>query len=218
MLRAPDWARSGFPVGEWRRDGEGSEVHKTVLAVTRLMAILGGIVLSILILVVCVSVAGRALNGMLHGSIGAVAPDLARSLLDMGVGPINGDFELVESGIAFAIFSFLPLAQVTSSHASVDIFTSFFPNRLNMFLRMIIEIVFAAVLLLIAVQLYNGMLSKMRYGETTFLLQFPIWWAYAASLIGAALAGVVGIYMAAVRVAEFFSNRIIVADGPEVDH
>jgi hypothetical protein len=37
------------------------------------------------------------------------------------------------------------------------------------------------VLILISWRLYEGLLSKMSNGETTFLLQFPIWWAYAAS-------------------------------------
>lgn len=192
-------------------------MHQIIEKLARFMAVLGGIVLSLLILLVCVSVIGRSLNGMLHSGFGEFAPVFSKWLLDLGIGPINGDFELVESGIAFSIFAFLPLCQITSGHASVDIFTSKLPSRVNQFLRAVIEIVFALVLILIAWRLFEGMMSKKGYGETTFLLQFPIWWAYAASFAGAVVAAIVGTYMAGVRVLEFATNSIIVADASEAD-
>ena len=127
----------------------------------RLFALLGGIALTFLILLTCLSVGGRALNSFLHGEwIQSIAPDIATALLATGVGPINGDFELVEAGMAFAIFAFLPLCQLNGAHASVDIFTSALPLRANRFLRMVIEIVFAATLVLIAWELFQGMESK----------------------------------------------------------
>jgi TRAP-type C4-dicarboxylate transport system permease small subunit len=187
-----------------------------MMALSRFMAILGGIVLTLLIILTCLSILGRSLNGFFHGDfMERVAPGFAKWMLDMGVGPINGDFELVEAGVAFAIFAFLPLCQITSGHASVDILTNLMPRGVNRFLRMVIEVAFAAVLVLIAQRLYVGMMSKWGYGETSFLLQFPIWWAYAASLFGAIMAAVVGIYMGAVRTIEFFTGRIIILDGME---
>lgn len=193
-------------------------MHMAMAFLARKMAILGGIVLGLLILLVCISVAGRTLNGFLHTVLSPLAPDLAQALLDTGVGPINGDFELVEAGIAFAIFAFLPLCQITGGHATVDIFTNLLPLRANRGLRMVTEIVFAAVLVLIAWRLFEGMLSKMSYGETTFLLQFPIWWAYAASFAGAVVAALVGVYTASVRSYEVFSGQTVLTDGPETDH
>ena len=77
---------------------------------------------------------------------------------------------------------------------------------------------FAAVLILIAVQLYDGMLSKRQYGETTFLIQFPIWWAYAASLVGAVVSSIVAVYMAYIRVMEMITGRTLVADGAGAEH
>lgn len=169
----------------------------------RIFALLGGLILSALILMTCLSIAGRSLNGVLHGDLlQAAVPGLANGLIGLGIGPINGDFELVEAGMAFAIFAFLPLCQISAAHASVDIFTSRFPPRLNSFLRMVIELVFAAVLVLIAVQLSQGMLSKKNSGQTTLLLEFPVWWGYALSLTGASAAAVVGVYVASRRVLE----------------
>ena len=44
------------------------------------------------------------------------------------------------------------------------------------------------------------MQDKVRYGETTYLIQFPIWWAYAASFVAAITASIVSIYCAAMRI------------------
>ncbi len=191
---------------------------KLVKSLSRFMAILGGAVLTLLMLLTCVSILGRMLNGLFHTEfMTGMAPGFSNWMIEIGVGPINGDFELVEAGVAFAIFAFLPLCQVSSSHAVVDIFTNMMPKGALRFLRMITEIVFAAVLILIAWKLYDGLISKHRYGETTFLLQFPIWWAYAASLFGAVAAAFVGCYMAIIRIAEFIFRRILISDGAEAE-
>ena len=169
---------------------------------TRYMAVLGGAVLVFLITLTCVSIIGRGLNGVLHGWVGSAFPTMSNWLLSAGVGPINGDFELVEAGVAFSIFAFLPLCQITAGHASVDIFTAKLPASINRVLQFIIDIVFSILLIVIAYQLYNVMLSKQRYGDTTFLLQFPIWWAYAASVTGATLAALIAVYVACIRLTE----------------
>lgn len=169
--------------------------------------------LTALVLMTCLSVVGRKLNDMLHGMVAnEMMPGLANWFLDAGVGVIKGDFELIEAGIAFSIFAFMPLCQITSGHAAVDIFTEKLPKRTNRVLRAVTEVVFAAVLVLIAVQLSSGMFSKLRSGQTTFLLQFPLWWAYALSLTGAVAAALVGIYMALVRIGEALTGRTIIAE------
>jgi TRAP-type C4-dicarboxylate transport system permease small subunit len=183
----------------------------------RLMAICGGLVLTVLIVLICISVIGRSLNGLLHGWIGAVMPGISAWALDLGVGPINGDFELVEAGVAFAIFAFLPLCQISAGHASVDIFTAKLPTRINRLLQLAIDVIFAVVLIAIAYQLYNGMLSKQRYGDTTFLLQFPIWWAYAASLSGSILTAVISLYVAGIRALELMRGEDILSQEAGLD-
>jgi TRAP-type C4-dicarboxylate transport system permease small subunit len=183
----------------------------------RLMAICGGLVLTLLIVLICISVIGRSLNGLLHGWIGSVMPGLSAWALGLGVGPINGDFELVEAGVAFAIFAFLPLCQISAGHASVDIFTAKLPMRINRVLQLGIDVIFAIVLISIAYQLYNGMLSKQSYGDTTFLLQFPIWWAYAASLSGAVLTAVIAFYVAGIRAVECLRGEDILSQEPGLD-
>lgn len=187
-------------------------MHNLATRAARFMAICGGLVLALLILLICISVVGRSLNGVLHGWIGTALPAVSAWLLQAGVGPINGDFELVEAGVAFSIFSFLPLCQISGGHASVDIFTSKLPRGVNRGLQMVIDTVFAFALIIMAYQLYKGMLSKLSYGDTTFLLQFPIWWAYAASLVGAVMAAVISVYVACVRVMELATGQDVITD------
>lgn len=192
-------------------------MHRFFLSLSRIMAILGGIVLTAIILMVCVSIIGRTLNGILHSDIAvSVLGDFAKTLVDWGVGPINGDYELLEAGVAFCIFAFLPLTQITAGHATVDIFTNGLPHRVQQILFTVIEVIFAVVLVTIAWQLFQGMLDKMDRGQTTFLLQFPVWWAYALSSVGAGAAAIVGVYTALARVYQLFTGaKLIVDEGAE---
>ena len=198
---------------------KGTRVYRFFLKLSLVMAYLGGIMLVGLILLTCVSVIGRSLNGVLHSDfIEGLMPGVATALLGMGIGPINGDYELIEAGIAFSIFAFLPLCQISGAHATVDIFTAKLSDRNNRILRMIIEVVFAAVLVLIAMQLYEGMQSKMRSGQTTLLIEFPVWWGYRLSLIGARVAAAVAVYLAIMRIAECFTGRAILPVDEGADH
>jgi TRAP-type C4-dicarboxylate transport system permease small subunit len=194
-------------------------MHRLMMTISRIMAIAGGIVLSLLILIVCLSILGRTANTILHSGLAqAVIPGLAERLIDAGIGAIRGDFELVEAGMAFSIFAFLPLTQVTAGHATVDIFVSWMPERALRILQALIEVLFAVVLVVIAVQLYDGMLSKVRSGQTTLLLQFPVWWSYAASVAGASIAAIVAVYMAFVRIAEAATGRAILTGELGAEH
>ncbi|MEL7258136.1 MAG: TRAP transporter small permease [Pseudomonadota bacterium] len=191
---------------------------RLVLTLARGMAVLGGLVLTGLILITCVSVLGGLGNSFFHSVLAeTVFPDFAQRGLDLGIGPLFGDTEMVEVGMAFVIFCFLPLCQISGGHASVDIFSSRFPVRVNRALQVVIDVIFAAVLILIALRLYAGLQEKMQYNETTYDLQFPIWWSYAASLTAAGIAALVGVYVAAARVVEVASGRVILPSRQGMD-
>ncbi|WP_341366764.1 TRAP transporter small permease [Yoonia sp. BS5-3] len=171
-------------------------LHKIIQSLANAMALLGGLVLCALVVMVSISILGRESNSLAHtGMFGA----LGEWALARGLGPINGDFELVEAGMAFAIFAFLPLTQLSGAHATVDIFTNKMGPKPTHALNCFWSIVMAIVIVLITWRLGLGMQDKMRYGETTYLIQFPIWWAYAASLIAAICASIISLYCAAMR-------------------
>ena len=194
-------------------------VHLAVTRLAEVFAIVGGLLLTVLILITCISIIGRELNALLHEDfVMSVMPGFAQWLLDLGVGSIRGDFELVEAGMAFCIFAFLPLCQVTASHASVDIFFATLPTGVKRVLLAVVELLFAAALVIIALQLKEGMDRYVRSGQTSLLLQFPVWWAYALSLVGAAAAAVAGVYMAILRIYEWLSGDVIVGAGAGAEH
>jgi TRAP-type C4-dicarboxylate transport system permease small subunit len=108
-----------------------------------LSALVGGIVLSALIVLTCLSITGRA-------------------FVFAGLGPVPGDFELVEAGIAFAVFSFLPICQVQAGHATVDLFTNALGRGANRWLVAFWESLFAGVMVLIAWRLAGWHAGQVR--------------------------------------------------------
>jgi TRAP-type C4-dicarboxylate transport system permease small subunit len=158
------------------------------------VAIIGGVILTALVLLTTASIIGRELNFI------------------PGLDEIKGTYELTEAGVAFAIFAFLPICQFYGGHATVDVFTSGLGLRTNQIIKAIWEVVLTAVVIFISLQLYQGMLRYLNNGETTLFLQFPVWWSYAASVIAAIVACLTGLYTSYARVSEAITGRPILAE------
>ena len=73
-------------------------------------------------------------------------------------------------------------------------------------------VMLAAVIVFIALRLYDGMLRYVGNGETTLFLQFPVWWAYAVSVGAAAVASLTAVYCAYARLAEAVTGRMILPE------
>lgn len=194
-------------------------LHRIMLIIARAVALLGGMVLLALIIMTCIDILGRTANSFLHVLVSAgIAAGAAQSLIDSGVGAIAGSYEVLEAGMAFCIFAFLPLCQVTVGHASVDLIANALPKVVNRLLAFLIAVLFAVVLVTIAIQLYGGMERKLSANQTSLLLEFPVWWAYAASLFGASLSALTGVHVAVVRLYELLTGREIVPLVAGADH
>ncbi len=152
-----------------------ARVGRAVGGVCRLLALAGGVVLTALALMTVVSIVGRGFSFA-------------------GLGPVPGDFELVEAGCAVAVFAFLPWCQYRRGHVTVDIFISRLPGRFQALLAMIGNVALSLVACLIAWRLWFGMLDKFSYGETTMILGMKLGYAYAAAVPGAAFFAVVCLY------------------------
>lgn len=150
-------------------------LEKTVGFLARAMAILGGIVLIVLVAITCASIVGR-------------------SLTFIGLNQVNGDYELVELGVGFAVFAFLPWTQFSKGHARVDLFESAFARWQNLLSDLVSDLLLLAIALVGGYRLWLGMLDKLNYGETTFILQFPIWQAYATGVLGMAVFAIVAAF------------------------
>lgn len=194
-------------------------MYRALLFLSRLMAILGGIMLSALVLLTVFNIVMRLVDRLFHWMVEAeVMAGLGQWLIDAGVGPTLGTFELIEAGVAFVIFAFLPICQITGGHATVDIFTSAMSESTNRILRGLTEVLFAAIMVLIAAQLFGGLVTKFTSGQTTLELQLPVWYSYAIGFIGAALAAIVAVYLGAVRFIEMASGREILPPDLGAEH
>lgn len=185
-------------------------MHQAVRLLARATAVIGGLVLTGLVLLTTVSIIGRSANKWLHSDFAErTLGDFARTLIDSGIGEVNGNYELLEAGIAFAIFSFFPVCQLSRAHATVDIFTSHLPGAANRALAAFWEVALTAALILISVQLFGGVQRYYGNGETTFFLQFPVWWAYLASFAASVVTCIVALWCAYLRVAESLTGRTL---------
>lgn len=183
-------------------------MHRLVRQLAHGTALLGGLVLLILIVLTTVSIAGRSLSKWLHSDMAeGLLGGFSQTLIDLGIGEVNGSYELLEAGVAFAIFSFFPICQFYGSHATVDVFTSALSERVNRVIRAFWEVCLTAALILISWRLFGGVERYYNNGETTLFLQFPVWWAFAFSFAASVVTCVVGIYCAAMRVGEAVSGR-----------
>ena len=149
---------------------------RTIFTLARLVAVAGGAVLLVVAVVTVLSIVGRA-------------------FIWAGLTSIRGDFELVEAGVGFAVFSFLPWAHLTRGHAVVAILTDAFSARVNAVIVVISDLLMLIVAGFLTWRHILGMLDKLAYGETTLLLRFPLWWSYAIGLPGAIVFVLVALYM-----------------------
>jgi TRAP-type C4-dicarboxylate transport system permease small subunit len=136
------------------------------------VAVFGGLVLFALTLLTVISVVGRAAFSA----------------------PIPGDFELVELGMAVAIFSFLPYCQIVRGNVIVDLFTAKASRRTRALLDVIGNLLFTAIAALLTWRVAIGGLEIRSYNETTMVLQVPVWWGYVPAVAFLAFLTVVCAY------------------------
>lgn len=138
------------------------------------LAILGGLVLSAITLLTVASIVGR-------------------TLFDA---PVSGDFELVEIGMAAAIFAFLPYCQITRGNVVVDLFTTRLAPRTRATLDAVADTVFALLAAIFAWRAWLGGADVWRYAETSMVLRLPVWWGYVPAVLFLGFLAIVCAYTA----------------------
>jgi TRAP-type C4-dicarboxylate transport system permease small subunit len=93
--------------------------------------------------------------------------------------PIQGDFELVQIGLAVAVFAFLPICQLRGANIIVDSFTARAPATLRAALDASWALVYALVAALIAWQMVAGTREAFASRTTSMVLALPIGWGMA---------------------------------------
>ncbi|WP_191285846.1 TRAP transporter small permease [Aliiroseovarius zhejiangensis] len=159
---------------------------------SRWMAYSGGAILVAIALTTVVSIIGRTLSGL-------------------GLGPVKGDYEIVEMGCAVAVFAFMPWCQLKRGHVTVDIFISKLPDRMQAILGLIGDLFLTGAAFIILWRLWLGFGEKFPFGseglraalgmgdkpffpESTYELEIPLWIPFGLCLIGAAFFLIVAAY------------------------
>jgi TRAP-type C4-dicarboxylate transport system permease small subunit len=154
---------------------DSSLVGRLVFWLARAVAIAGGLALTVVVVVVVVSVVGRA-------------------LIPLGLSPVPGDIEIVQFAVLFAIFCSLPLTQYLRGHADVSVVVDHFPVRVIVIIEFVMDLLMLLATVFILWRFGVGMLDKYGNREVTFTLHMPVWWTYAAGLVGAICMVIVSAY------------------------
>jgi TRAP-type C4-dicarboxylate transport system permease small subunit len=157
---------------------DDTPIGRLVVGLARALAIVGGLALILVVVVTFVSVIGRA-------------------LIPLGLSAIPGDFELVQAGMLFVVFSFLPWCHLDRGHAIVAILTDRFPVRFNAFAEFIWDVCMLIAATFIMWRLAMGLLDKYGNHESTFILRIPAWIVYVGGLVGAVVFVIVAAYCVA---------------------
>ncbi len=157
-----------MPAGDATRSMDDTPLGRIVYRLAALVAVAGGAALIAVTIVTVVSVIGRA-------------------LIPLGLGAVPGDFELVQAGILFAVFAFLPWCHLERGHAIVAIVTDHFPIRISAFAESLWDIAMLVAAVFITWRLWAGLVDKLGNHESTFILRMPLWLIYSLGLFGAVI-------------------------------
>ena len=155
-----------------------SGIGKALRYWTSALALLGGLVLVLLVVMSVLSIFGRVLFSA----------------------PIQGDYELAQMMSAMAVALFLPYCHLRRAHVLVDFFTAGLSARIKHWLDAFAELLVTVIAAVFARQLFIGMTDGQNSGETSMLLGVPVWWPYTALVIAFASLSVTALYFTLLEV------------------
>lgn len=176
---ATDNARPTDPVG------------RVLYAISKWLAVFGGVVLSVMAVLTTVSVTGRTII----------------------LQPIPGDFELVAIGTGVAVFAFLPWCQITRGNVLVDFFMSAAPPRARIFADIVGGVVYLAIAGILTWRMIFGGIDMYNYNELSMTINFPRWTTFPLSVLLMSLLVVVIAYTIGRSVAELRAGRYMDGSG-----
>ncbi len=141
---------------------------------SKLSAILAGLLMTAITLLTCVSIIGRE-------TLGKTVP---------------GDFELVGLATGAAVGLFMPLCQLHRGNIIVDFFTARVPHRINAQLDRFGALLLGLCFVLLAWRAGLGGLNSWQTNSSTMLLGVPEWYAYVTMVPGFLLTAVIALHQA----------------------
>ena len=147
---------------------------RVLLAVSKTAAAAGGLVFVAIVGMSIVSIVGRKLFSM----------------------PVPGDFELVEMGSAVGASYFFAYCHLNRGDVKVDFFTQHWSAAKVMSLDAIGSLLIGLFASLIAWRTTVGAISLREVGESSAILDWPMWIVRLAMVPGFVLMALAGFYMA----------------------
>lgn len=147
-------------------DGQPTgRVGAALLAISRLLAIFGGVVLCAMAVLTTISVTGRSLSSV-----------------STTFGPIMGDFELIGIGTGVAVFAFLPYCQIKRANVLVDFFLVSAPARVKASFDVAGCLIYGVIMVLFSWRTTVGGIGLYEAAETTYMLGIPRWWTFPLAI------------------------------------
>jgi TRAP-type C4-dicarboxylate transport system permease small subunit len=153
---------------------------RVLLAVAKVLAIIGGLLFVGLVVMSIVSIVGRKLLSA----------------------PVPGDVELLQMIAAAASAAFFAFCHLNHGDVKVDFFTATAPSWVNHALDAFGSLLVGLVGGVLTWRVYVGAIATRENGETSAILDIPVWWAQIAMVPGFAMLALAGFYMATRHVQE----------------
>ncbi|MBT3915628.1 MAG: TRAP transporter small permease [Rhodospirillaceae bacterium] len=136
-------------------------VGRVLYKISRVVAIVGGLLLSGLALLTTISITGRATT----------------------IGPIPGDFELIAIGTGICVFCFLPYCQLMRGNVIVDFFMEKAPTRAKTFMDFIGGVVYLTLGYMLTWRMVYGGFDMYENNEMSMTIGFPRWTTFPISIL-----------------------------------
>ena len=136
-------------------------VGRILFAIARVTAVAGGVLLTMVAMLVVVSVVGRAFFSR----------------------PVPGDFELVAIGTGVAVFAMLPYCQMTRGNVLVDFFLNKAPVRVKAVCDFIGNVIFLLAAAFLTWRMVYGGIDMYMANERSMTVNFPRWTTFPISVV-----------------------------------
>lgn len=167
-------------------DSPENHIGRVLYFLSKMAAILGGLIMTGMTVMVVLSVVGRYLFSS----------------------PIYGDFEMVALGTAITVFLFLPYCQMQRGNVIVDLFLAWAPKKIQTTLDAVGSFLLATIAAVLAWRMTLGGFNAVQYNETTYILALPLWWAYPFAVLSFVLLFLTSIYTAILDMVRVFRDEL----------
>jgi TRAP-type C4-dicarboxylate transport system permease small subunit len=140
-------------------------VGRALFGVSRVCALLGGVLLVLCAALTTISILGHALFRA----------------------PIHGEHDLVTFGASWAVYLFLPWCQMIKGNVVVDFFLASAPARLRAALDALGSLVYGVIAAILIWRMSVGAEEVMRSGQSSAVLKVPYWTSFPVVLFCLAL-------------------------------